>query len=155
MNPAFVSSRENECGIFDMNLGNAFGIHEQALKVWSDRNEVLASNLANASTPGYKARDIDFREVLGQYKKANAVQQANNVTKEHARHLQAGRTLTANGVDPMSYVKFRNGVQASEDGNTVDVHSEQLEYAKNLAYFEATMNFLNGKISGIKTALGK
>lgn len=139
-----------------MNLGNAFGIHEHALKVWSDRNEVLAANIANADTPGYKARDIDFKEVLGQYKKAAAgAANAQPVAHDFSRHIQAGRALGNAAADTANYVKFRNGVQASEDGNTVDIQTEQLEYAKNLAYFEATMNFLNGKISGIKTALGK
>jgi flagellar basal-body rod protein FlgB len=142
-----------------MNLGNAFGIHEQALKVWSDRNELLASNIANADTPGYKARDIDFKEVLGQYSKAaraaGAANKAQSVPQDNARHYRAGEALGVKHIDTQSYIKFRNGVQASEDGNTVDIQTEQLEYAKNLAYFEATMNFLNGKISGIKTALGK
>ena len=138
-----------------MKLDNVFGIHEQALQVWSQRNELLASNIANADTPNYKARDIDFRAVLqqetAQVKPKNA---SSGAMPDNARHIRFGEALSK----PKSaggYVQFRDAVQASEDGNTVDIHNEQMEYAKNLAYFEATMNFLNGKIKGIEQALGK
>ena len=133
--------------IFD----SPFGIHEQALKVFTQRNEVLASNIANADTPGYKARDVNFQEMLKDQKDKPPTME---VAKSYSRHIQAGQARQ-NFIPTEQYVFERQATQASEDGNTVDINKEQLEYAKNLAYFEATTRFLNGKISGIKTALGK
>jgi len=131
-----------------MILDNVFGIHEQAMKVWSQRNELLASNIANADTPGYKARDINFKEML---KDQSVSAPKMDIARPYSRHIQAGKSE----MSTQQYVYERDAIQASQDGNTVDIYKEQLEYAKNLAYFEATTNFLNGKISGIKTALGK
>jgi len=131
-----------------MILDNVFGIHEQAMKVWSQRNELLASNIANADTPGYKARDINFKEML---KDQTVNSPKMDIARSYSKHIQAGKSE----MSTQQFVYERDAIQASQDGNTVDIYKEQLEYAKNLAYFEATTNFLNGKISGIKTALGK
>ena len=130
-----------------MKLGNVFGIHEQALLVRAQRNEMLASNIANADTPNYKARDIDFREVL----KKQSVQPV-SLKATQAGHIQPGVGL--NGISPQ-FVKYRTVSQPSLDGNTVDVQQEQMQFATNSAQFEATMRFLTGKIQGIEKALGK
>ncbi len=135
-----------------MKLDNVFGIQEQALTVWSQRNEILASNIANAETPGYKAKDLDFRAMLKQ--QTQSPMTSKSVTHDYARHIHIGRA-SANQASPDGYVQERDAVQASEDGNTVDIHKEQVEYAKNLAYFEATTNFLNSRIKSIEQALGK
>jgi len=125
-------------------LGNAFGIHEQALRVRNQRNEILASNIANADTPGYKARDIDFRQVLKQQKV-----EMPNLKATQPGHFQ---TASAGRVSPQ-YVQYRQVTQPSLDGNTVDVQQEQLQFSNNAARFEATMRFLNGKISGLQKAI--
>lgn len=128
-----------------MKLGNAFGIHEQALLVRTQRNELLASNIANADTPNFKARDIDFREVL----KKQTVQPV-SLKATQSGHIQPGGGL--NGISPQ-YVKYRAVAQPSLDGNTVDVQREQINIASNSAQFEATMRFLTGKIQSIEKAL--
>jgi len=125
-------------------LGNVFGIHEQALRVRNQRNEILASNIANADTPGYKARDIDFRQVLKQQKV-----EMPNLKATQAGHFQ---TASAGRVSPQ-YIQYRQVAQPSLDGNTVDVQQEQLQFSNNAARYEATMRFLNGKISGLQKAI--
>jgi flagellar basal-body rod protein FlgB len=125
-------------------LGNAFGIHEQALTVRNQRNEILASNIANADTPGYKARDIDFRQVLKQQKV-----EMPNLKATQAGHFQ---TASVGRVSPQ-YIQYRQVAQPSLDGNTVDVQQEQLQFSNNAARYEATMRFLNGKISGLQKAI--
>ena len=126
-----------------MKLGNVFGIHEQALLVRTQRNEMLASNIANADTPNYKARDLDFREVL----KKQAVQPV-TLKATQAGHMQPGQ-----GPVSPQFIKYRTVSQPSLDGNTVDIQQEQIQFAANSAQFEATMRFLNGKIQGIEKAL--
>lgn len=127
-----------------MKLGNALGIHEQALMVRNQRNEILASNIANADTPGYKARDIDFRQVLKQQKVQMPTMKATQ-----AGHFQ---TASAGRVSP-EYVQYRKVTQPSLDGNTVDVQHEQLQFSTNASRYEATMRFLNGKIKGLEKAI--
>lgn len=127
-----------------MNIGNAFGIHEQALQVRSKRNELIASNIANADTPNYKARDINFRDALAKH-----MVQPVTLKATSAGHIQpaGGAASIAN------YVKFRKVDQASLDGNTVDVQQEQVKFSQNTAQFEATMRFLDGKIKGLQKAI--
>ena len=126
-----------------MKLGNVFGIHEQALRVRAQRNEMLAANIANADTPNYKASDLDFREVL----KKQAVQPVTlNAT-------QTGHIQPPQGSVAPQFIKYRTVFQPSLDGNTVDIQQEQVQFAANTAQFEATMRFLNGKIQGIEKAL--
>ena len=127
-----------------MKLGNVFGIHEQALMVRNQRNELLASNIANADTPGYKARDLDFRQVLKQQKVEMPTMKATQ-----AGHFQAA---SAGRVAPQ-HVQYRQSAQPSLDGNTVDVQQEQLQFSQNAFRYEATMRFLNGKISGLQKAI--
>lgn len=132
-----------------MKLDNMFGVHEQMLRLRSQRSEILASNIANADTPGYKARDIDFKAVFDK----QASQAANVKTSQpgHMRSIRVGQSLGSN-VSP-HFIKFRNVDQPSLDGNTVDMQREQLHFAENSARFEATMRFLNGKIKGLQKAI--
>ncbi len=121
-----------------------FGIHAQALILRSQRSSVLAANMANADTPNYKARDLDFQSVLNQTKNNGSAR----IHKTHAQHIditsQAGSAAE---------LKYRNPLQASLDGNTVDTHLEQTRFADNNVHYQATLHFLNSKISGVVKAL--
>jgi flagellar basal-body rod protein FlgB len=98
--------------------------------------------MANADTPGYKARDMDFREVLA------ATRGPELKTKStHDNHL---RTVTA-GSEPG--LKYRVPYQPSMDGNTVELHIEQANFADNAIRYQATLTFLGSKFEGIKTAI--
>ena len=126
-----------------MKLDDAFGIHEQALKLRAYRSEVLAANLANADTPGYKARDIDFHQVL---KKEVGGVQALKTT--HAGHMSG----TTNDL-PLNHLLYRTPSQPSLDGNTVDTHIENTKFSANALEYQASLSFLNGKIEGLLRAI--
>ena len=122
------------------------GLHERALSLHMQRSEILASNLANADTPGYKARDIDFRDAL----KAASVQGQSTLGlwQTSAAH-QAGAGVTESGVN----LKYRVPTQPSLDGNTVESHIEQAAFAENSIRYQATLTFLKGRFDTLKMAL--
>ncbi|MDG5488979.1 flagellar basal body rod protein FlgB [Sphingomonas sp. BGYR3] len=108
-----------------------FGVHGAALAVRAQRMHVLASNIANSSTPGYKAKDIDFRAAMA------AVEQPGTSSQAAIN----GATL------------YRVPLQPSLDGNTVDLPLEQTAFAENAVAYQTTLAFLNGRIDTIKRAL--
>ncbi|MBE0483343.1 MAG: flagellar basal body rod protein FlgB [Bacterioplanes sp.] len=127
-----------------INFNNALGIHANALQVRAKRAEVLANNLANSDTPGFKARDINFQAILaGESSSKNSV----GVSRTHSGHL-AGRQGQGE-----AELLYRNPTQPSIDGNTVDAQIEQAIYTKNSMDYNATFEFLNSKITGVRNAL--
>ena len=122
----------------------ATGFNEQALKLRTQRAELLANNVANADTPGFKARDIDFRAVL-----QDRLNQRSGlaVDKTHAGHMSL-EDPAANG-QPL----FRNPIQPSIDGNTVDTNTEIVQYTKNAMDFQSSFLFLNRSFKGMLTAI--
>ena len=108
-----------------------FGVHAAALEVRSQRMGLLASNIANASTPGYKAKDIDFQQALSA---------AEDVGGFDQQSIQAE-------------AKFRVPLEMSMDGNTVDLSTEQTAFAENAIAYQTTLSFLNGRIGQITRAL--
>ena len=123
---------------------NVFGIHEQALMVHGQRLGVLAANLANADTPGYKARDIDFGAVLAQSQ--GETQMPLRVT--HVAHITFDDPDT-----PVGDLKYRNPYQASLDGNTVEMPVEQAAFAENNVRYQASLNFINLRIAELQFAI--
>ncbi len=125
-----------------INFDKALGSHEQALYLQSRRAGVLASNLANADTPDYKARDIDFR---------SALQQAGHSVRlvaTNPNHIQA------RGADlPGGELLYRVPSQSSLDGNTVDIDAEQAAFAENALRYQATLKFLSGRFRGMVNAM--
>ncbi|MCG8612735.1 MAG: flagellar basal body rod protein FlgB [Pseudomonadales bacterium] len=124
-----------------ISFANALGIHEQALNVRVKRAELLANNLVNADTPGFKARDIDFKAVLqGVQKDTLDMEQTNS------RHLSTGASSEFD-------LMYRNPVQPAIDGNTVDTQLELAAYTKNNLDYEASFQFLNSKFKGLSGAI--
>ncbi len=123
-------------------LDQAFGIHEQALQLKSRRLEVLSQNIANADTPHFKARELDFKSVLS---KAHAEQHTVHAT--HARHFRVGEGVNADGL------RYRVPFNTSFDGNTVELSVEQAQYGQAAADYQATLNFLEQRVSGLRKAL--
>lgn len=126
-----------------MKFGEIFGIHEQALEVRARRSEVLAANLANADTPGYKAQDFDFKAVL-----RREMPPAVRLEATQSGHLQ-----TDTGVVPNHQMQYRIPQQPSMDGNSVEVDREQVEYSANAVAYQASLRFLDGRIKALKTAI--
>lgn len=126
-----------------MNLLNgALGIHEQALQVRTRRMEVLAQNIANADTPNFKARDIDFRAVL-----AEAGSQSTSMAATRVGHYADGEAPGSDGM------RYRVPFNTAMDGNTVEMSVEQAQYGKAAAEYQATLSFLESRVSGIRKAL--
>ncbi len=128
-----------------MSLDNIFGLHEAALRLRAQRTELLASNLANADTPNYKARDIDFQAAM---KMARAGQSGGALKTTHAGHMTGG---AGGGLE--DYVKFRIPTQPALDGNSVETHVEQAAFSRNAMEYQATLRFLEGKSKSIINAI--
>jgi flagellar basal-body rod protein FlgB len=107
-----------------------FGIHGTALELRSQRLTLITSNIANAATPGYKARDLDFSAAL----------------KARGEGLSAGNATSM-------ATRYRVPVMPSLDGNTVEMATEQTAFAENAVAYQATLGFLRGRIETITRAL--
>lgn len=123
---------------------NIFGIHEQALLLHGQRLGVLAANLANADTPGYKARDIDFGAILSRTEGETALP----LEVTHAAHI-----AFHDGELPAGELKYRNPYQASLDGNTVEMPVEQAAFSENNVRYQASLNFINLRIAELQFAI--
>ncbi len=128
-------------------LDNYFGVHEQALRLRSQRTELLASNLANADTPGYKAKDIDFEGALRSAMSSGGGQ-APVLKTTSSGHIG---DITGSSLD--AWVKYRVPHQPALDGNTVESHIEQAAFAKNAVEYQATLQFLGGKSKSLIQAI--
>lgn len=120
-----------------------FGIHDDALMLRARRAEVLAGNIANADTPGFKARDIDFKSIL---KDIDQASQALHNTE--VQHLASG-SQSLGGVE----LQYRSPLQSSLDNNTVDLQAERSAFLENSMQYQASLRFVNGRISGLLTAI--
>ena len=128
-------------------LEASLNFHQQALGLRQERQKVLASNIANADTPGYKARDMDFASELNK-----AVQQGGGnglaLSRTSSRHLE--------GQGPMSGARellYRVPDQPSLDGNTVDMDRERTQFADNSVRYQSSLTILNSRIQGLKKAM--
>jgi flagellar basal-body rod protein FlgB len=128
-----------------LNLDTYLGVHADALKLQSKRMEVIADNLANADTPGYKSRDIDFRAAMAS---AGSPDAPVTLTTTNAAPL---------GSDPASQLdatlKYRVPLAPSLDGNTVDAQQEQAAFADNTVRYQATLSFLSSRFKSLMTAI--
>ncbi|WP_286233310.1 flagellar basal body rod protein FlgB [Thalassotalea sediminis] len=127
-----------------ISFDKAFGIHPDSLRVRSQNAEVIAGNIANADTPGYKSKGMDFKAALAQA----ASRQQSGMSRTHEKHFDVRGELNNN-------VDFRVPNQPDTgDGNTVDVQMERNLYLDNSMHYQASLQFMNSKISGLKKALG-
>ena len=129
-------------GVLSHSLNNAFGIHADALKFRAARGEVIAANLANADTPNYQARDLDFRQVLAEHEGFGLRMQG-----AHQRHISTAVT------EETADLLYRQPFQPSLDGNTVEAEVEQASFSRNALQYQASVMFLSGRISSIKYAI--
>lgn len=127
-----------------LSIDSALGPLPDALVLRGRRSELLASNLANADTPNFKARDVDFHAMMDQ---AQGGQLAMQTTS--AKHIAFTEDNGFSGT-PLQY---RIPNQPSLDGNTVDGQIEQAAFAENSVNYQATLTFLSGRIRGLMTAI--
>ena len=112
-----------------------------ALSLRARRNEILASNIGNAATPHYKARDINFEAEIKKYQTSGPIK----VTDD--QHIPVMRPASP------GQVQFRKNINPSLDGNTVELAVEQLQFAENSMKYQSTMSFLSGKINTLMSAI--
>ena len=126
-----------------ISFDNVFGLHERGLLLRAKRAEIISSNIANADTPGYKAKGMDFQQAMQQ---AAKIQQT-GIARTNEKHLN---TNISNSAD----TKYRVSNQPDTgDGNTVDVQMERNLYLQNSLEYQAGIQFLNGKIKGLRKAI--
>lgn len=124
-------------------LDTLFGIHAPALQLQRQRMEVLAANIANADTPGYQARDVDFAAALRQ---AQAPAQT-PAARTHEKHL------ALSGNSGAAATVYRLPTQPSADGNTVELQVEQAKFADAALHYKASLSFIDGRVRSLLTAI--
>ncbi|HZX51159.1 flagellar basal body rod protein FlgB [Pseudomonas sp. XK-1] len=130
-----------------ISFDRALGIHQQALGFRSQRAEVLANNIANADTPNYKARDLEFATVLAE-QSAKTQRGPVNLNRTDSRHIAADGIQVGE-----AELAYRTPFHPSIDQNTVDLQIEQSNYAENSVQFQASFTLLNSKFKGLVSAL--
>lgn len=121
-------------------IADHLGVHQQALTLRAQRNEVLASNIANASTPNFKARDLNFLEELQRQTQVGAMDVS---SPKHMTQLPS----------TSGPIQYRLPTAESLDGNTVELHVEQMQFAENVMNYQVSLDFLNRKITGLMSAI--
>jgi flagellar basal-body rod protein FlgB len=129
-----------------ISFDKALGVHESALQLRAQRAGVLASNLANTDTPGYKSRDINFQQALAARRSNQSADLSMSATR--SRHISFNRA----GVG-YTETLYRTPNQPSIDGNTVEEQVEHAEFMKNNLEFQASFTFLSSKFKGLTKAI--
>jgi flagellar basal-body rod protein FlgB len=131
-------------------IDDLFRFHQQALSLRSERQQVLASNIANADTPNYKARDFDFAAALREAA-AGAPASSSPLATTAAGHLGGlpSSERTASGTE----LKYRTVQQGSVDGNSVDMDAERAQFADNAVHYQASLTVLTHEIRMMLAAI--
>ena len=126
-----------------ISFDKAFGIHQYTIGARAQRAEVLSNNIANADTPGYKAQDLDFSAALRQAQSG----QSFGLARTNELHMRSD-------VNMSGALKYRTPNQADTgDGNTVDIQQERSNFLENGLQYQASLEFLNSRISGLLKAI--
>jgi flagellar basal-body rod protein FlgB len=131
-------------------LDAALSFHQDALRVRGQRQELIAANIANADTPNYKARDLDFGAAM-KNAMAGVSREQFNTAKTSEQHLDGVPSSSTNGRpgEPL----FRPIIQGSVDGNTVDMDVERNQFADNAIRYEASLIMINGQLKQMLSAI--
>ena len=124
-------------------LPNFLGIHASAMSLHSRRLELISGNIANVDTPGYQAKTLDFQQTL----------QALEAQMQSAAGSRASAAPAAHNILSSLEPVLRTATQPSMDGNTVDIGREQAEFAEAALRYRASMNFVEGRMRGLLTAI--
>ena len=122
-------------------IKDQISFYSSALQLRGKRNNILASNIANAATPNYKARDISFEDEIKKFDRNGPI------LTTHSNHI------VQNSGKSIHETSYREPLITSLDGNTVELAVEQMQFAENSMRYTTTVNFLNGKINKIISAI--
>lgn len=123
-----------------------FSLQENVLRLRTQRQEILAANIANADTPNYKAKDFDFKEALNEAMAANAASAMETTSPLHMKPIGTVSAFEAK-------LKYRPIVQGNVDGNTVDMDVERNQFTDNALRYESSIMMLNSKIKQMMSAI--
>jgi flagellar basal-body rod protein FlgB len=129
-------------------LDAALRFNQEALSLRNERQSVIASNIANSDTPGFKARDFDFSSQLSTTMERNKAAEGVSLSTTSARHIEA-QAPVSNSSD----LKYRVPMQSSIDGNTVEMDTERVAFADNAVHYEFGLNAVSGKIKSMLAAI--
>jgi flagellar basal-body rod protein FlgB len=132
-------------------LDDALSFHQTALRIRAQRQELLAANIANADTPNYKARDLDFSSAMSQ-----AMAETNTTNPKLALSQSAQLNLTGpnqNSNKTESAALYRRVTQGSVDGNTVDMDVERNQFVDNSLRYEASLTLINAQLKKMLSAI--
>ncbi|TDO16770.1 MULTISPECIES: flagellar basal body rod protein FlgB [Halomonas] len=129
-------------------LEASLNFHQQALAMRQERQKVLASNIANADTPGYKARDMDFASELRKAVQPGGTGEPLSLSITSVRHIAGQGAHHTSGE-----LLYRVPDQPSLDGNTVDMDRERTQFADNSVRYQSALTILNSRIQGLKKAM--
>lgn len=123
-------------------MDKVFGLSERSMQLTEDRASLITTNLVNGSTPNYKAKDIDFYQVL-----KNVDQTGASLVTSNPNHIAMAEDLTTNNI------KYRIPMQTSMDGNTVDPEIERKNYLENSLRYQVSLTFIKSKTSELSKAI--
>ena len=122
-------------------IGNHLNFHASALQLRSRRNDILASNIANAATPNFKARDLNYDQQIRQVEGVGPLKSTNS------KHFNVAVK------NPNQTLFYRQPINPSLDGNTVELNVEQLQFSENSVRYQTSLEFLNNRIKGLLSAI--
>ena len=122
-------------------IKNQLSFYGSSLQLRGERNNIIASNIANAATPNYKARDISFEDEI------NKASNNGSLKSTHNNHI------AYNSGNSFNEAAYREPLVIALDGNTVELAVEQMQFSENTMRYQTTVNFLNGKIQKIMSAI--
>ena len=122
-------------------IKNQLSFYGSSLQLRGERNNIIASNIANAATPNYKARDISFEDEI------NKASNNGSMKSTHDNHI------AYNSGNSFNEASYREPLVIALDGNTVELAVEQMQFSENTMRYQTTVNFLNGKIQKIMSAI--
>lgn len=134
-------------------IDDFLAVHANSLHLRAQRTRLLASNIANAETPNYKAKDLAFAEVLRDVGGPGAGANSRRTGSGLALHTTDARHVRNPGTSGTASIMFREPTAASLDGNTVDKDQEQARFAENTIRYQASLEFINSRVSGLIRAL--
>ena len=138
------------------NMTSGLDFHAKALVLRAERQQVIASNIANADTPGYVARDLNFKQAMMEATSAGTGSglraSAGGQGMTHANHMALSGSTMSLGASP-GHLAYAAQSQPSLDGNSVDLDRERANFADNAVRFEATLRFINGQSKTLLSAI--
>ncbi len=138
-------------------LDQALSFHQTALRIRAQRQELIAANIANADTPNFKARDVDFasafKQALSGGATVNPAANGSTLNQTASGHMAAQPLADALNAGYPGGVQFRGEMQGSVDGNTVDMDVERNQFADNAVRYEASLVMLNGQLKKLMSAI--